>query len=234
MKKMLVLLFSLIVVNVFGEFHFTPPPPPMPMNQFNYNAIPYHDPVYRCEVFLTDGTMIEGKSSLYKDIEGEFHLKIDKEIYTPANTDSIHVNQCLGIPKEDYWLFKTVSGKLSIFNKYPENNLDKNAFISKTEDILIPYSKTSLFTQIRDNPDALSMYNKINSTNKAGNVLAWGGLGVIVVSFLSLPHGGTDKDFSELPQFRYMIGGGILSFIGYIVKQTNKNTYFDVVKKYNK
>ena len=238
-KKFLLLLGFFIIVNCFGQFSMTPPPT-MPKN---IPTIPMHDNFfptsynnvqeYRCEIYLEDGDMIEGESAIFKNNDGEFYLKIKKEKYYPSETDSIFVNQCIGLPKLDYWLFETVSGNLLIYNKYPVNELNKNSFIAKQKKELIPFNKESLRIEIEDNQEALNMYNDIRKRKMTSNSLSWGGVGIILFSFLTLPAGGTEEEFSDLPQMKFMIGGGILAFAGMIVRISSDVTYFDVVEKYN-
>lgn len=184
MKKLFLLLSLMIIVSqLLGQFSFTPPPPPMPMhNNFfpsSYNNIQE----YRCKIYLDDGKMVEGESAIYKNNDGEFYLKIKKEKYYPSETDSIFVNQCIGIPKLDYWLFETISGNLFVYNKYPVNELNKNSFITKTKNEFIPFNKDNLLIEIEDHPEALSMYNNIRKRKTTSNILTWGGVGVIIISF---------------------------------------------------
>jgi len=235
MKKLfLLLLFTIIVSQLLGQFSFTPPPPPvMSMNQDLYMLKHNYNPEYRCEIYLKDGTMVEGESGIYKKADGTFYLKIKKEKFLPSETDSIFVNQCTGIPKLDHWLFETISGKLFVYNKYPINELNKNSFISKNKNEIIPFNKDNLRMEIEDHPEALTLYNKIHKRKTTSNILSWGGAGIILMSFLTLPAGGTDKELSDLPQMKFMIGGGIMAFVGMIVRISSDDTYFDVVEKYN-
>lgn len=210
MKKLFLLLFLTIIVSqLLGQFSFTPPPPP-PMHH-NFYTPSYDNPEYRCKIYLKDGTIIEGESGIYKRGDGEFYLKIKKQKYLPSETDSIYVNQCTGIPKFDHWLFETISGNLLVYNKYPINELNKNSFITKTKNEFTPFNKDNLRIEIEDHPEALAMYNNIRKKKTTSNILTWGGIGVIVISFATLPSGGTDKEFSELSQTKFMIGGCIMA-----------------------
>ena len=234
MKKLfLLLLLTIIVSQLLGQMSFTPPPPPMPMHDNFFPSAYNNIQEYRCKIYLKDGTMVEGESGIYKKNDGEFYLKIKKEKYTPSETDSIFVNQCTGIPKFDYWMFETISGDLFVYNKYPVNELNKNSFITKTKNEFIPFNKDNLLIEIEDRPEALTLYNKIRKRKTTSNILSWGGVGVIIVSFLTLPAGGTDEEISDLPQIKFMIGGGIMAFAGMIVRISSDETYFDVVEKYN-
>ncbi|MDO9576933.1 MAG: hypothetical protein Q7J16_03530 [Candidatus Cloacimonadales bacterium] len=232
MKKMLFfILFSLFVVAVYGQFHYTPPP--MPMHDQFMMTPTYSNPVYRCKIYLSNGEIVEGESSVFKDVDGGFYLKIKKQKYEPFDTDSVFVNQCHGMPKGDHWLFETVSGKLSVYNKYPTNVLNSNSYITKRKGQYTPYDKSKFILEIEDNSEALAMYQKINKTQTTAQILTWGGVGVVIISFLTLPPGGTDKDFSELPQSKLIIGGAVLSLVGYIVGRSSEYDYFDVIEKYN-
>ncbi|MDP8204206.1 MAG: hypothetical protein P9L95_06715 [Candidatus Tenebribacter mawsonii] len=233
MKKLFLLLFTILASQLLGQISFTPPAPPvMPMNQNLYIPSNYN-PEYRCEIYLKDGTMVDGESGIYKKAGGKFYLKIKKEKFIPCETDSIYVNQCTGIPKDDYWLFKTISGKLSVYNKYPKEELNKNSFVTKIKNEYTPYNKTNLLHEIKDHPEALSMYKKINTNVMVSHLLTWGGAGILLISYANLPPEGTDKEFSKLPQFKFILGGSFMFLAGLIGHISSDDTYYDVVKKYN-
>lgn len=233
MKKWFFLFFTIIVSQLLGQFSFTPPTPPiMPMNQ-NYNLHSNYNPVYHCKIYLNDSTIVEGESKIHSNFDGDYYLKIKKQKYFSSETDSVFINQSTGIPKKNYWLFKTISGQLSVYNKYPKEELNKNSFISKIKNEYTPFNKANLLNEIKDHPEALSMYNKIRTNVKVSHILTWGGLGTLLISYANLPPEGTDKEFSELSQFKFILGGSFMLLAGLIGHISSDDTYFDVIEKYN-
>jgi hypothetical protein len=242
MKKWLLFLFSSVVIfNCFGQISMIPPPkipthipqPDFPMYD-HMMFFPSEPVLYDCNLYLSDSTTVVGESGIYKNNDGIYYINIEKQKYMPGDTDSVYVNKFWGLPKGDHWLFKTASGNVNIYCKYPTISLNKNSFLSKIEDQFIPFSSANLKLEIEDNPEALSMYNSVTNYNLMGGVMTFGGLGVVLISFLSLPKDGVgEKDLSDFPQTNFMIGGAISVAVGSIIIMSKKITYNDVVKIYN-
>ncbi|MCD4820232.1 MAG: hypothetical protein K8S23_16240 [Candidatus Cloacimonetes bacterium] len=193
MRFKLLILFSIVIVNIFGQFSYSPPPMHDFHNQMMFNNFSYNQAQkYGCIAFMKDGTKVEGDSYLHNG-STEFsgikmsYLKIDKQKITPTDTDSVMVNSKIGYPHSGRWIFKMNSGKINSFNTKPVVLDNKFSFLQKDNATIENYSKDLLKRYISDNKLALGEFNSYYKQNTTSYLFFGAGIALIVGGFLSLP-----------------------------------------------
>ena len=151
----------------------SPPDPPMPI--FMPASVPdttdsgswsqtFDFPI---TVHFHGGQTLSGVSPVYYR---EFADSTDSMIYMqyiafgdrtiiPAETDSVTAETSIpGLPEGESWLWRTVSGKLSLYVREPYRGSSDYGYFHKDKDTagFVPYSSKAIEAAVSDNPAALT------------------------------------------------------------------------------
>gem|GEM_PF-5458583 len=81
-----------------------------------------------------------------------FFYKVGLDEISPPLTDSIHCNGYTGLPYRDGWLYKIVTGKITLYNYQPRYTASQFDYIQKDSGYIEPYTRELLKKYLEDAP----------------------------------------------------------------------------------
>lgn len=161
------------------------PAPPQSLN--NYQST--KNKSYAMKVFFKDGSVIEKKLVLFINSDKSYQqfVQIDGKKVMPIETDSISIDSCVGIPANNTWLWRNISGRINIYAREP---VKKSGFLyiekQDSSPVRTAYSINSLKDAVKDDPAAFQFLCNCQKRNRlALDMIVCGGA-IVAVGFFSL------------------------------------------------
>jgi hypothetical protein len=178
LKYAILLLF--IISSVYGRFG-------------SENETVSKPQIIKTVVYLKNGSMISNDSALLVMKNSRLnYINIQNRLFSADETDSISVNNKLGISYNNKWIFRIMNGNISLYTDKLNQNTNRIKFISKG-DTIYEYSLSTLNTMVKNDHKSFDLVERRIAAEIGGNSFI--ALGVIVVAYHLI--GGTFRIQSE-------------------------------------
>ena len=229
--------------------------PDFPMHFNNLPAYKGSSKRYLIAAYLNNGTMVRDSSGVfYSDFSRKTdHIQFKERKIIPSETDSLvieayqepvrvplmrenmpnrkeefrQIGPFTGIPDRNVWVWRTISGKLSMYTENMESNLKKYLYLQKggSTGSLTPFSTDALAEAVADNPEAM----KCVRTYKTGKIVYIS----MMVAGAGLAGFGLLTNSPTSPIQLELFGGGALFVGASIPFFMTKNRLNKAIDKYN-
>ncbi len=146
---------------------------------------------YYFSAFLKNGDVFHGFAKIdstkfyatKKTVEMGHYVLLQEQKVRPRDTDSLIVKQVppfsynfdnlvefKGYPKDNYWLFTIMEGKIGLYSKFPGFISNRLLHMQIENNDIEPYSKTKLIAYISSDTLVSNYYDKIKKMKLAKNV----------------------------------------------------------------
>ncbi|MBN2189358.1 MAG: hypothetical protein JW699_07875 [Chitinispirillaceae bacterium] len=222
-----------IVAAIMQESPFAQMPGmPMNFNYFNFGTLRPSD----VKAFLKSGQVLQGMSRISNYIfkDGQYITLEGLEI-TPAVTDSIIADSLHGIPAGNIRVWRTVSGRLTMYTEDLNLKSTNYQYFQKGNGTvsLTPFSTDALKQAVADNPNALKFVQSYQKGKIVFYSMIATGVGIATLGFCEFmtknPRSGTTwgQEITILTGMTICIGASVPYFM-------TTNNRKKAIKEYNK